>query len=68
MCQVYRIRWMSLRLFCWKQVKQVRGQEKPPILLVQRQLRHLIWNPLPLRLARRPALQAHLAARRRENQ
>ena len=63
---------MCQALGCWKRAKLMLEQrlqrlQRCPMLRVLAQLRHLIWNPLLQRLARYPALQAHLAARRREN-
>lgn len=62
---------MCQELQCPKRVKLMleQGLQQCRMLLVQRQvqLRHLIWNLLPQRLARCPALQAHLTAYHREN-
>ena len=60
---------MCQALGCWKRAKLMLEQrlQRCPMLRVLAQLRHLVWNPLLQRLARYPALQAHLAARRREN-
>ena len=61
---------MCQGLQCWKRAKLMLEQrlQRCPMLRVLAQLRHLIWNPLLQRLARYPALQAHLAAHCRENQ
>ena len=64
---------MCQELRCWKRARLMLEQrlQRFPMLRVMRvlaQLHHLVWNPLLQRLARYPALQAHLAVRRRENQ
>ncbi len=60
---------MSRGLRCWEQAKLMLELAllRCPVLLVQLQRRHLIWSPLPQPLTRRPALQARLAVRHREN-